>query len=137
VGGDAEKKGERHVFQLQWEVHIGTSFQTPQALSIEVSAMEERFEEFENGDTKIVDGKCDIEEVELLINYHTWTLRTRFFFKGGQMMESHVGPHFHNQVIWLWKLRAQVKSMERGVLSAVCVCGGAIYYHVEWCNLNG
>jgi hypothetical protein len=33
--------------------------------------MEERFEEFENGDTKIVDGKCDIEEVELLINYHT------------------------------------------------------------------
>jgi hypothetical protein len=49
----------------------GHRCQTPQALSIEVSATEERFEEFENGDTKIVGGKYGTEEVEPLINFHT------------------------------------------------------------------
>jgi hypothetical protein len=44
--------------------------QTPQALSIEVSTTEERFEELENGDTKIVDGKHGTEEFEPLINFH-------------------------------------------------------------------
>jgi hypothetical protein len=50
---------------------LGHHFQTPQALFIEVSLMEERFEEFKNGDTKIVDGKRGTEEVEPLINFHT------------------------------------------------------------------
>jgi len=49
----------------------GHRCQTPQALSIEVSATEERFEEFENGDTKIVGGKRGTEEVEPLINFST------------------------------------------------------------------
>jgi hypothetical protein len=49
----------------------GYRCQTPQALSIEVSATEERFEEFENGDTKIVGGKRGTEEVEPLINFST------------------------------------------------------------------
>jgi hypothetical protein len=49
----------------------GHRCQTLQALSIEVSAMEEMFEEFENGDTKIVGGKLGTEEVEPLINFST------------------------------------------------------------------
>jgi hypothetical protein len=48
----------------------GHPCQTPQALSIEVSTTEERFEELENGDTKIVDGKRGTEEFEPLINFH-------------------------------------------------------------------
>jgi hypothetical protein len=44
---------------------------TPQAFSIKVSATEERFEEFEDGDTEIVEGKRGIKEVEPLINFHT------------------------------------------------------------------
>jgi len=97
---EMQKRREKGMcFRCNEKFTPGHRCQTPQALSIEVSAMEERFEEFEIGDTKIVDGKYGTEEVEPLINFHTWTLRTRFFFKGGRMMESYVGLHVYNKLL--------------------------------------
>jgi hypothetical protein len=63
---EMQKRREKGMcFRCNEKFTPGHRCQTPQALSIEVSAMEERFE-FEIGDTKIVDGKYGTEEVEPL-----------------------------------------------------------------------
>jgi hypothetical protein len=70
MGINAEKTGERPVFQVLWKVHTGASLPNASSVIYWSYAPEEKYEEFENGNTKIVEGKHKTEEVEPLISLH-------------------------------------------------------------------
>jgi hypothetical protein len=109
VRGDVEKKGERLVFRLQWKVHTRTSLPNT---SSTLYWVEKKFEKFENGNTKIMDGKRGTKEVEPWPHQFSHiNLEDKVLLQGrandGVPCKN---PHLH-QVTWLWKLRTQVKSM--------------------------